>query len=77
MDNHGWGCRYPSPVPCMPDSPQAVTAASRVPQPRTLHSLLLVGKVLLPLRLPVGGGEMERTEPVSSSWEQPAWMARR
>lgn len=32
---------------------------------------------LQPQPLDVGGGDSESTEAVSSSWEQPAWMARR
>lgn len=77
LDNRGW--RHPArclrAAPCTPSTLGTHTPSPRLPWPRW-HSLL-VGRVLLPLRLPAGGGEMERMEPVSSSWEQPAWMARR
>lgn len=56
---------------------KALSVQSPVPTPilnSTVYSLVLeiwVQPVV------VGGGESESTEAVSSSWEQPAWIARR
>lgn len=66
-------CAKRIPFPTPPHHPSAPLSHMYAPQ----NSLLLLGSVLLPLMLLAGGGEMERTEAVSSSWEQPAWMARR